>query len=157
MTTGFRGTTGAAGAGDGPRPMTSVKAAGYVARGGRAPSGSIGGTVGGASRPGSGAAASSASLEDKPPPSPEDVAKEMERKVHSLLETSADAAARGDVVMSLERAKEAGRRERALVKHRETNGIAEGINADLTYAVCFNLANAVSSYLWWCSCCCSRF
>jgi intraflagellar transport protein 88 len=35
-----------------------------------------------------------------------------------------------------------GKKERALCKHREANGLVDQINIDLTYAVCFNLANA---------------
>lgn len=44
--------------------------------------------------------------------------------------------------MALERAKEAARKERALSKFRESNGLADSINMDLTYCVCFNLATA---------------
>lgn len=42
----------------------------------------------------------------------------LESRVHTLLETSAAAAAKGDSMLALERAKEAGRRERALVKFK---------------------------------------
>ena len=52
------------------------------------------------------------------------------------------AAQRRDLMQALERAKEAGKKERALCKHREQNGLVDAINLDLTYAVCFNLANA---------------
>ncbi len=45
-------------------------------------------------------------------------------------------------MIALERAKEAGRKERQLVKHREATGTSDAINMDLTYCVCFNLANA---------------
>jgi intraflagellar transport protein 88 len=41
----------------------------------------------------------------------------------------------------LEKAKEAGKKERQLCREREKNGLADQINSDLTYAVCFNLAN----------------
>ena len=37
---------------------------------------------------------------------------------------------------------EAGKLERQLCKKREENGLADQINIDLTYAVCFNLAHA---------------
>jgi hypothetical protein len=40
----------------------------------------------------------------------------------------------------LEKAMEAKKRERALSKYREANGLGEQINIDLTYAVDFNLA-----------------
>jgi intraflagellar transport protein 88 len=75
--------------------------------------------------------------------SPEEAAKDMEKKVHALLEGSADAAVKGDYVLALERAKEAGRKERSLCKFRDSNSLRDSINMDLTYAVCFNLANAV--------------
>ena len=42
--------------------------------------------------------------------------------------------------MALERAKEAGKKEKQLCKFREKHGLSEGINLDLTYSVCFNLA-----------------
>jgi intraflagellar transport protein 88 len=67
----------------------------------------------------------------------------MELKVHNLIEACADAAARGDYVMALERAKEAGRKERQLVKFRDANGMADLVNMDLTYCCAFNLAQAV--------------
>lgn len=41
----------------------------------------------------------------------------------------------------LEKAIEARRHERSLCKYRDQNGMAEMINADLTYAVDFNLAH----------------
>ena len=44
-------------------------------------------------------------------------------------------------MIALERAKEAGRKERQLVKHRESTGTSDAISMDLTYCVCFNLAN----------------
>ena len=36
-----------------------------------------------------------------------------------------------------------GKKERALCKHREDKNLVDQINLDLTYSVCFNLANAV--------------
>lgn len=42
----------------------------------------------------------------------------------------------------LERAKEAGKRERAVCKLRERFGLLEQINSDLTYAVAVKLAEA---------------
>jgi hypothetical protein len=48
----------------------------------------------------------------------EDVARDMERQVHALLESSAAAVASGDVSRALELAKDAGRKERALGKVR---------------------------------------
>ena len=43
---------------------------------------------------------------------------------------------------ALERAKEAGKRERGVCKLRERFGLLEQINSDLTYAVAVNLAQA---------------
>lgn len=51
------------------------------------------------------------------------------------------AYSRGDLQLSLEKAKEAGRKERALVRQREQTGTSDHINLDLTYSVLFNLAN----------------
>mgnify|MGYP003385349127 FL=1 len=81
-------------------------------------------------------------LAEKADNSPEDKAKEMERGVHRLIEASADAVVSKDMKKGLEKAKEAGKSERALCKFRESHGLAEHINLDLTYAICFNLANA---------------
>lgn len=47
--------------------------------------------------------------------------------------------------MALERAKEAGKKERQLTRMLEQNGLSEQINMDLTYGVLFNLANSVCS------------
>jgi intraflagellar transport protein 88 len=63
-------------------------------------------------------------------------------QVNTLLESSAESAVAGDAVMALERAKEAGRKERQLTKFREAKRMTDSINVDLTYCVCFNLANA---------------
>ncbi|RYE82582.1 MAG: hypothetical protein EOO65_05295 [Methanosarcinales archaeon] len=71
------------------------------------------------------------------------VAKDMEAKVHQLIEASAEAAARGDYVMALERAKEAGKKERQLVKYKDSNNMADSINMELTYCCVFNIAQAV--------------
>lgn len=61
-------------------------------------------------------------------------------QVHRLLEASADAASKKDMGGALEKAKDAGKKERALCRHRETSGLSDHINLDLTYAVCLNLA-----------------
>ena len=55
---------------------------------------------------------------------------------------SAECIAQKDMIRALEKAKEAGKSERALCKFRENNGLQEQINLDLTYAILFNLANA---------------
>jgi intraflagellar transport protein 88 len=73
--------------------------------------------------------------------SPEYAARDMEKAVNRLLEESAAFNVRGEYSAALEKAKEAGKRERALCKHREKHGLSDQINVELTYAVCFNLAN----------------
>lgn len=142
LMTGRVGTSAAGGAGadGGPRPMTSVKGAGFQSRaigtaiGSKAvnPLDAVAARTGGPAPP----------LAEKADNSPEEAAKAMERAVHSLIEASAKAAASGDALMALERAKEAGRRERALVKFKDGNGLADSINLDLTFACAFNLAHA---------------
>jgi intraflagellar transport protein 88 len=72
----------------------------------------------------------------------EDKAKEMEKKVHRLIESTATAIIEKDLLTALEKAKEAGKAERALCKFRETHNLGDQINFDLTYAICVNLANA---------------
>uniref|UniRef100_A0A4W5R953 Intraflagellar transport protein 88 homolog n=1 Tax=Hucho hucho TaxID=62062 RepID=A0A4W5R953_9TELE len=64
----------------------------------------------------------------------------LEKKVNDLIEESCLAHGHGDLQLSLDRAKEAGRKERALVRQREQSGNADHINLDLTYSVLFNLA-----------------
>jgi intraflagellar transport protein 88 len=112
------------------RPMTSVKGAGFMSTKPKKSFDPLGQNRGPA-KP----------LEEKSDSSPEEQAKGMERKVHKLVEASALANYNGDPVQALERAKEAGKKERALCKFREQNGLSEQINLDLTYSVCFNLAN----------------
>jgi intraflagellar transport protein 88 len=42
---------------------------------------------------------------------------------------------------SLDKAKEAANKDRQLRKQREQNNMLDQVNSDLTYSVCFNLAN----------------
>lgn len=72
----------------------------------------------------------------------DDKAREMEKKVHRLIESSATAVTEKDMLTALEKAKEAGKAERALCKFRENHNLGDQINFDLTYAICVNLANA---------------
>ncbi|EPY35529.1 intraflagellar transport protein IFT88 [Strigomonas culicis] len=72
--------------------------------------------------------------------SPEELCMEMERQVNKLIEESAMLAKQRNFGAALERAKEAGKKDRALCKQREQLGFSEQINVDLTYAVHFNLA-----------------
>ena len=79
-------------------------------------------------------------LVNKADDSPEERAKQMERKVHRLINQSALAAAKNDLQVALDIAKDAAKKERALCKFRESKGLTEQINLDLTYSVGFNLA-----------------
>ncbi|CAH8553955.1 unnamed protein product [Heterobilharzia americana] len=80
-------------------------------------------------------------LETKPEDSPEERIKNMEKRVNNLIEESCIAACQGEITVALEKAKEAGRKERVLVRQREQLGVADQVNLDLTYSVLFNLAN----------------
>lgn len=72
--------------------------------------------------------------------SPEEQCVELERRVNQLIEESALLAKQGDNGGALEKAKEAGKKERQLCKQREQLGLGDQINVELTYAVHFNLA-----------------
>ena len=72
--------------------------------------------------------------------SPEEQCNEMDRQVNVLVEESAQHAREGDNSSALEKAKEAGKKERQLCKQREQLGLGDQVNVDLTYAVHFNLA-----------------
>jgi hypothetical protein len=69
--------------------------------------------------------------------SPEEKIKQLEKKVNELIEESCLANSRGEFPAALEKAKEAGRKERVLVRQREQLGTSEQINLDLTYSVSF--------------------
>jgi intraflagellar transport protein 88 len=117
------------------RPMTSNQASGFSATGygtGASfdPTGQARNAVSGPAPP----------LLRRAENSPEEKCAEMERLVTQLLDESAAAATRGDIAQALEKAKEAGKKERALCKQREQLNLADQINVDLTYAVLFNLA-----------------
>uniref|UniRef100_A0A8C9QPK8 Intraflagellar transport protein 88 homolog n=1 Tax=Scleropages formosus TaxID=113540 RepID=A0A8C9QPK8_SCLFO len=79
-------------------------------------------------------------LESRNDDTPEEKIKILEKKVNDLIEESCMAQSRGDMQLALDKAKEAGRKERALVRQREQTGTADHINLDLTYSVLFNLA-----------------
>ncbi|CAD5117479.1 DgyrCDS6248 [Dimorphilus gyrociliatus] len=109
------------------RPMTAVRGAGYSsqARG-------VGYDSGKSAAP---------ALEGKGDDTPEERIRQLEKKVNELIEESCIASASGDYQTSLEKAKEAGRKERLLVREREKLSSADQINLDLTYSALFNLAN----------------
>lgn len=47
---------------------------------------------------------------------------------------------KADFAAAIERAKEAGKRERNLSRQREASGLGDHQSVELTYSVCFNLA-----------------
>ncbi|KAM8820215.1 intraflagellar transport protein 88 homolog [Eudromia elegans] len=113
------------------RPMTAVHAAGYTKASTR---GSLFDPLGQAKGP-------APPLEMKNQDSPEEKMRQLEKKVNELVEESCIANSCGDLKLALEKAKEAGRKERVLVRQREQIASAESINLDLTYTVLFNLAS----------------
>lgn len=60
--------------------------------------------------------------------------------MHLLLEEAASLYCAGKAFEALERAMEARRKERAMSRFMDQNGLGEQISADLTFAVDFNLA-----------------
>lgn len=110
MPTGMRTGVGAAAGGD-ARPMTSVQGAGFSSKptGGKFNPMGAAGAAGGPPPP----------LAEKEDSSPTDKAKAMERRVHDLIESAALAQTKGEAVMALERAREAGRKERQLTRFRD--------------------------------------
>ncbi|XP_019956242.2 intraflagellar transport protein 88 homolog isoform X2 [Paralichthys olivaceus] len=113
------------------RPMTAVRAAGYTSSLTRGSTFDPLGQSRGPAPP----------LEAKSEDTPEEKIKILEKKVNDLVEESCMAQSIGALQLALEKAKEAGRKERALVRQREQTGNAEHINLDLTYSVLLNLAN----------------
>ncbi|XP_028656394.1 intraflagellar transport protein 88 homolog isoform X1 [Erpetoichthys calabaricus] len=124
-----RPTTGAVQDGA-ARPMTAVRAAGYSSAVRKGFSFDPLGQSKGPAPP----------LESKNEDTPEEKIKQMEKKIYELTEESCMAHSRGDLQLALEKAKEAGRKERALTRQREEIGLAAPVNWDLTFSVLFNLA-----------------
>ncbi|XP_060785593.1 intraflagellar transport protein 88 homolog isoform X2 [Neoarius graeffei] len=113
------------------RPMTAVRAAGYSSSVIRGSTFDPLGQSRGPAPP----------LEGKNEDTPEEKIKILEKKVNDLIEESCMAHANSDLQLALEKAKEAGRKERVLLRQREQTGTADHINLDLTYSALFNLAN----------------
>uniref|UniRef100_A0A8C4UPL6 Intraflagellar transport protein 88 homolog n=1 Tax=Falco tinnunculus TaxID=100819 RepID=A0A8C4UPL6_FALTI len=113
------------------RPMTAVHAAGYTKAAMRGSSFDPLGQARGPAPP----------LETKNFDSSEEKIRQLEKKVNELVEESCIANSCGDLKLALEKAKEAGRKERVLVRQREQMATPENINLDLTYSVLFNLAS----------------
>ncbi|KAK9537217.1 hypothetical protein VZT92_004852 [Zoarces viviparus] len=113
------------------RPMTAVRAAGYTSL-----------TRGSTFDPLGQSRGPAPPLEAKNEDTPMEKIKILEKKVNDLIEESCMAQSVGDLQLALDKAKEAGRKERALARQREPFAKADGdINLDLTYSVLLNLAN----------------
>jgi len=112
-------------AGGGARPGTaSTKAAGYGTRG-----------------PGGGAKSAAPALARRADDGPDERCREMEAKVHSLLEESARLGVSGDARGALELARACVKEEKRLTKARDQAGLHEQQNPDLAFAASLNLAN----------------
>uniref|UniRef100_A0A8C7EV86 Intraflagellar transport protein 88 homolog n=1 Tax=Neovison vison TaxID=452646 RepID=A0A8C7EV86_NEOVI len=117
------------------RPMTAVRAAGFTKAALRGSAFDPLGQSRGPAPP----------LEAKSEDSPEEKIRQLEKKVNELVEESCIANSCGDLKLALEKAKDAGRKERVLVRQREQVTTPENINLDLTYSVLFNLASQYSA------------
>uniref|UniRef100_A0A1I7TCY4 TPR_REGION domain-containing protein n=1 Tax=Caenorhabditis tropicalis TaxID=1561998 RepID=A0A1I7TCY4_9PELO len=104
------------------RPMTAVRGAGYTSFANRVQ------------------AAESPSSTENSGDSGEEKCKQMEAKVMDMLKESMLASEKKKFKEALDKGKEAGRRERAVVKYREQQGLTDNMNLDLTFTVLFNLA-----------------
>lgn len=118
------------------RPMTAVRAVGYTSAGNRGV---------GFDPMNQGNKGPAPPLEQKNEETPEEKIKQLEKKVNELIEESCFASERGELQVALEKAKEAGRKERMLVRQREQISNSEQANLDLTYSVLFNLASQHSA------------
>ena len=76
--------------------------------------------------------------------SPEDQYKTAEKKVMDLVHEACCLASQGQFKLALERAKEAGKKERNIAKQKESSSMPDAINLDLTFCVLYNLANQYS-------------
>ncbi|XP_066872513.1 intraflagellar transport protein 88 homolog isoform X10 [Kogia breviceps] len=117
------------------RPMTAVRAAGFTKAALRGSAFDPLGQSRGPALP----------LEARNEDSPEEKIRQLEKKVNELVEESCIANSCGDLKLALEKAKDAGRKERVLVRQREQVTSPENINLDLTYSVLFNLASQYSA------------
>ncbi len=121
--------------GDGARPMTSVRAAGFSSRGRSAASN--GNTFDPFNQAGKIVELTRDFIgritPDKPSTAeqtPEEMIKSLEKKVNFLIEESAFAAENGDFQLALDKAKDAGKKERQLAKQREQLNMGEQANLD---------------------------
>merc|ERR1719498_1619781 len=118
------------------RPMTSNRAAGYTG----ASKGGKNGVFDPLNQGDAAAQNKTKPLEKKLELSPEEKLREFEKEIHRLVEESAITREQGNLREALEKAKEAGKKERQLCRLREQQGLLDQLNVDLTYAVCLNLA-----------------
>lgn len=121
------GTTGGRNTANAARPMTSNRGVGFNAQQGLFDQNRM--TLGPAPP-----------LKARSENSPEEQCMENERLVNRLIEESAMLAAQKNYSEALDKAKEAGKKERQLCKQREDLNNVEQINVELTFAVHFNLA-----------------
>ena len=128
------GMTGAGGAD--ARPMTSNRGSGFSANNADVNFDPLNQR----SNAGMQAMGPAAPLQQRSENSPEEQCMAMEHKVGQYIEESAVLASQGDTMSAVEKAKEAAKLERNLCKQREQLGLTESINADLTFAVMFNVA-----------------
>ncbi|XP_075054953.1 intraflagellar transport protein 88 homolog isoform X2 [Mixophyes fleayi] len=117
------------------RPMTAVRAAGFTKTAYRGSGFDPLGQARGPAPP----------LEAKNEDTPDEKIRQLEKKVNELIEESCIANSSGDLKLALEKAKEAGRKERVLVRQREQVLSPQNINLDLTYSVLLNLATQYSA------------
>ncbi|KAJ1510065.1 Intraflagellar transport protein 88 [Coelomomyces lativittatus] len=115
------------------RPMTSNRAAGFSSRGRPTTAGLA--TFDPFKVPSQGQVDPASEL------TPEEQVREIEKSIFQLLHESAMSTYHGQEAIGLAKAKEAGKRERQLLKQRETLDLMDQVNLDLTYCVLVNLAH----------------
>ncbi|KAF0984560.1 hypothetical protein FDP41_000459 [Naegleria fowleri] len=113
------------------RPMTSINAAGFSSKKKDPLSENF---VGGRGR--------APPLQKKSENSDAYMAAEMELNVHKAIEESAMLCHTKDFAMALDKAKEAEKREKALLRFKQEKQLNQDPNHELSYAVQFNLARA---------------
>jgi len=72
---------------------------------------------------------------------PQDVAKKTEKEIHRLIEESAKYVQKKEIFPGLEKAKEAGKKDKSLAKYRKVHSLSDQHNQELTFAVFFHLAD----------------
>ncbi|GAB1602993.1 intraflagellar transport protein 88 homolog [Argonauta hians] len=113
------------------RPMTAVRGAGYTSLG----------TSFDSIDTGLKGISPVSPLEKKTDEKPDEKLKYLEKKAYALIEESCFCTSRGDFPAALDRAKEAEKKEKAVVRLRKQLSQGESMNLDLTYSILFNLAS----------------